>query len=219
MSLRNSKLAEKLYQFSQRHVLPVASRYFQTPNHLTTTGAVVAAGVPIGFYIHPIFGWLTLTISAFADVIDGHLARSTGQASDFGAFWDSSLDRISDFFYLIGFGVLFRHASNFLFASFLVGYGIAATFMISYIKAKAESLGKTCRSGLMERGFRTVYLIIWALGLAIIPKPNGILWLGMVVFCLLTTITVIQRIIEIRNQFPSDGRSIPTSIPHPAPKE
>lgn len=214
MSLRNSKLAERLYQFSHRYALPVVSRYFQTPNHLTTTGAVIAAGVPIGFYIHPIFGWLLLTLSAATDFLDGHFARSTGQASEFGAFWDSSLDRISDFFYLIGFGILFRHDVNFIFAAFLVGYGIAATFMISYVKAKAESLGKTCRSGIMERGIRTIYMIIWAFSVVVIPMATSpLLWLGMVVFCLLNTVTVIQRIIEIRAQFSDDNRSTTTSAP------
>lgn len=205
MTLRHTKLAARLYQFSQIYVLPAVNRYFKSPNQLTTAGAVLAVGVPFGFYIHPIFGCLMLIFSAFIDVLDGLFARTTGQSSDLGAFWDSSLDRISDFFYLIGFGIIFTRVPNFILASFFIGYAIASTFMISYVKAKAESLGKSCHSGIMERGFRTIFMIIWAFSVVIAPEATRILlWLGIFAFCLLNTVTVIQRMIEIRSQFPSD---------------
>lgn len=220
MSIRNSQLAILFYRFSDKHVLPLLNRSFQSPDQLSAVGAVLAAGVPLGFLIHPLMGCLMILISALADVLDGQFARSTGQAGEFGAFWDSSLDRIADFFYLTGFWVLFRNDPRFMSASFLTGYAITSTFMISYVKARAESLGKSCHTGLMERGFRTVFMFFWAISLAMLPESTGLLlWSGLIIFCLLTTITVMQRIIEIRSQFPASNLPIATSPPDTAPKE
>ncbi len=202
MSIRNSYLARLFYRFSENRLLPMFSRYFQSPNHITTFGAGLAACVPIGFWLHPFLGWIILSASAGMDVLDGQFAIMTDQSSDFGAFWDSSLDRVSDFFYLMGFWVLFRHLPHFEVASFLVSYGLTATLLISYVKARAESLGKTCQSGLMERGIRTIFLIIWAFLLSILPEMREkLLWFGLGLFCGLTTLTIIQRISEIRSQF------------------
>ncbi len=202
MSIRNSHLAGLLYQFSENRLLPFLGRYFKSPNHLTSLGAGLAVFVPVGFWLHPLLGWAFLTVSAGLDVLDGQFARMTDQASDFGAFWDSSLDRISDFFYLMGFWTLFRQFPNFEFASFMISYGLTATLLISYVKARAESLGKTCRSGLMERGIRTIFLIVWAFLLGILPEMREtLLWFGLGLFCSLTTLTIIQRLREIRSQF------------------
>ena len=74
--------------------------------------------------------------------------------------------------------------------------------MISYTKARIEGLGGTCETGLMERGLRTLYLIVWAFLLFILPPAfDALLWLGLILFCLLTLITAAQRIIHIRSQF------------------
>ncbi len=202
MSIRNSYLAVKFYCLSDKYLLPYIGRYLQTPNQITSIGVLLAVGVPLGFWLHPLVGSFLLATSALADVLDGHYARATGQISDFGVFWDASLDRIADFFYLMGFWILFRHDKQFFWASFLICYGLLTTFMISYIKARAEALGKRCQSGLMERGLRTIYLFCWALILGIGSSETGfLLWLGLGLFCILTTITVIQRLIEIRSQF------------------
>lgn len=202
MPIRNSYIASRFYLFSDRYILPLARRFFQTPNQITSIGAALAMCVPIGFWLHPLSGCLFLMVSALADVLDGQFARATGRKSDFGAFWDSSLDRVADFFYLLGFWILFRHDRHFFWASFLIFYGLITTLMISYVKARAEAMGKSCRSGLMERGLRTIYLFFWALLLGIISNGTGfLLWFGLGLFCTLTTITVIQRIIEIRSQF------------------
>lgn len=204
MSIRNSKLASIFYRFSEKRLLPVVNRYFQNPNHLSTFGAVLAAGAFPGFWIHPIIGFLMIAVSAIVDVLDGQFARAAGRADAFGAFWDSTLDRISDFFYLAGFWVLFRHDNHFMMASFMIFYGLISTLMISYVKARAEALGKSCRAGWMERGIRTIYLIIWALLLGILPAAANLflLWGGLGVYCTLTTVTVVQRIMEVRSQFP-----------------
>jgi phosphatidylglycerophosphate synthase len=201
MSIRNSHLATLFYQLSDRYLLPILKRHFHNPNHLTSLGTILAATVPIGFLLHPIFGGGMIIFSAAIDVLDGHFARTLNRSSDFGAFWDSTLDRVSDFFYLIGFWVLFQHNPHFILAYFMISYGLISTFMISYIKARAEALNKNCRKGLMDRGVRTLFLIIWSLLLGIFSKSNRILWFGLGLYCILTTLTVIQRLLEIRSQF------------------
>jgi phosphatidylglycerophosphate synthase len=156
-----------------------------------------------------------ITFSAVIDVLDGHFARTLDRSSDFGAFWDSTLDRVSDFFYLIGFLILFHHNPHFPLAYFMISYGFISTFMISYVKARAEALSKRCQSGLMDRGVRTLFLIIWSLIFGIFSKSNHILWFGLGLYCILTTFTVIQRLLEIRSQFlPATYLSKKSSQPH-----
>ena len=164
-------------------------------------GLGFAAIVPFGFYVHPVFGLLFIMLSGISDVIDGLVARNRGMDSGFGAFLDSSIDRISDFFYLFGFWVLFWKGDRLILASSLIFFSLIFTFMISYLKAKAESLGSTCEKGFMERGVRTVYLLIWALLICIHPSASGpIRWFGLILFVVLTLSTVIQRIVHIRIQ-------------------
>ena len=200
MSIRNSYLAILFYRFSDKHILPALKRHLHSPNHITSLGTVLAALVALAFTVHPMLGSLMITFSAVIDVIDGHFARTFDQSSEFGAFWDSSLDRISDFFYLMGFWVLFHHNFHFIFATFMINYALISTFMISYVKARAEALHKSCQKGLMGRGIRTLYLIIWSLLLGSVSNNMRLLWFGLGLFCLLSTITVIQRTLEIRSQ-------------------
>ena len=181
---------------------PLVSRLTLSPNQFTLVGFLLAAAVPIGFFIHPVISLLFMIISGIADTLDGLLARRRNAASVFGAFLDSTLDRISDFFYLFGFWILFWNANRFILASGLIFASSLATVMISYVKARSEALGGTCNIGLMERGWRTIYLIIWAFLICVLPPVvDLILWAGLVLYFLLTSVTVLQRIIYSRKQF------------------
>ena len=200
MSLRNSVGGVFFYRLLDR-VLPWMQRHVTSPNQLTLLGVAIAAAVPFGFYFSPLAGMILMVLSGLADVADGALARSSGVQSEYGAFFDSTLDRFSDFFYLMGFWVLFWPRGEAIPAGVLVGAAFLFTVLISYTKARAEGLGSTCNVGLMERGFRVLYLIVWALLLALAPGVRGdLLWIGLVLFCLLTLVTVIQRILHVRAQ-------------------
>lgn len=200
MSLRNSVGGVFFYRLLDR-VLPWMQRHVTSPNQLTLLGVAIAATVPFGFYFSPLAGMILMVLSGLADVADGSLARSSGAQSEYGAFFDSTLDRFSDFFYLMGFWVLFWPRGEAIPAGVLVGAAFLFTVLISYTKARAEGLGRTCNVGLMERGFRVLYLIAWALLLALAPGARGdVLWIGLVLFCLLTLVTVIQRILHVRAQ-------------------
>ena len=140
-------------------------------------------------------------LSGVADSLVGIMAKKSGSSSQQGAFLDSTLDRISDFFYLGGFWILFRQAAYFHLATALVLTALLLTMMISYVKARAEALGASCKTGLMERGWRTVYLLSWALLICVLPSQRTIiLWIGLAAYLLLTLQTVIQRIRHVRSQ-------------------
>lgn len=203
MSLRKSFLAVFFYRILEWSLLPHMERLAITANQLTTLGLVAAIIVPLGFYVHPLLGMVFIILSGVADATDGYVARTRGMATAYGAFLDSCFDRISDFFYLFGFWVLFWNKDSLITASFLVFLSCLFSVMVSYIKARAQSIGENCEVGLMERGWRTVYLIVWALLIGISfrhPAAQIILWLGLILFCGLTFTTVIQRLLHVRRQ-------------------
>ncbi len=202
MALRNTIFADYFYRILERSHITQVKHSLLTPNQVTLMGLLLAVLVPIGFYVHPVWGLLFMILSGCADAMDGLVAKKQGTHTRFGAFLDSSFDRMSDFFYLFGFWVLCWRMERIVLISGLVFLGFLFTYMISYTKARVEGLGITCEKGLMERGLRTVYLILWALALCIFsPVFDILLWFGLIVFCMLTLFTVIQRIVHIRSAF------------------
>ena len=202
MTLRKSFLAAPYYRWLDKRILPLVNRLTLSPNQFTLVGVLLAAAVPFGFLLNPIVGLFFMLISGLADTVDGLLARRRNAASTFGAFLDSTLDRISDFFYIFGFWTLFWHSDRIILASGLIFASSLTTVMISYVKARSEALGGTSGIGWMERGWRTVYLIIWAFLICVLPPlADLILWAGLVLYFVLTSITVLQRIIYSRREF------------------
>ena len=204
MDLRTSAIGNGYYHLLENWLLPLLIRRNLKPNHLTAAGVVLAATVPPGFYLHPVAGFVLMGLSGVADSLDGVMAKKTGASTNEGAFLDSSLDRISDFFYLVGFWVLFRQEPYHWLATALVFTALLLTLMISYVKARAEALGASCKVGWMERGSRSVYLLFWALVVCVLPSQRSIaLWAGVLIYLLLTLYTVIQRVRHIRLQLRS----------------
>lgn len=200
-SLRNSTLGSIYCRTLQDKLMPHLCRAGLTPNQLTLLGTAFAVLTPAGFFLHPIVGLVLLSASGIADTLDGLLARDRKQVSRFGAFLDSSLDRISDFFYLSGFWILFWPHGHFLLATTMIFTALVLTLMVSYVKARAEALGTPCQVGLMERSARVVYLLFWTLLLVLFPGHiKKMLWVGLLIYCGLTLATVVQRIFYIRSQ-------------------
>ncbi len=204
MDLRSSKGARLYYNFIDSWLISPVQRFSLGPNSLTYLGMILAALVPLGFCLSPWFGFVLIILSGLADNLDGHLARKMGLQSLYGKFLDSSVDRVSDFFYLIGFMTLFWLSDErgllFVFLFFLA---LLLTFMISYTKAKIESLGQECSTGFMDRFVRVAYFLLWALVLSICPGlEKEILWIGLIVYLILTLTTVSQRILQARRVLP-----------------
>lgn len=202
MPLRKSFLAAPYYRLIEQRVLPRVNHLTLSPNHFTLIGFFLAAVVPAGFFLHPLIGFFFLLASGVADTLDGLLARRRNAASTFGAFLDSCLDRVSDFFYVFGFWSLFWHSERHILAGCLIFTSFMTTSMISYVQARSEALGGTCGIGWMERGWRTIFLILWALLVGVLPAfRDFVLWSGLVLYFLLTTVTVLQRMIYCGREF------------------
>jgi CDP-diacylglycerol--glycerol-3-phosphate 3-phosphatidyltransferase len=168
-----------------------------TPDHLTIVGLVVAAGAAVAVGAgHLRWGLILVIAAALPDLLDGALAKASNSSSQRGAFFDSTVDRITDALLLGGLAYYFAttHDPRLAVLPFAVS---AVSSVISYQRAKAESLGLDAKGGLMERAERIVVLCV---GLFIEPWVDGaliwILW-GMLV---LISITAIQRFVKVWKQ-------------------
>jgi CDP-diacylglycerol---glycerol-3-phosphate 3-phosphatidyltransferase len=132
------------------------------PNQLSFlgfVGSILAAGAFAADQRR--LGALCLTVAGALDILDGALARASGQVSPFGAFLDSVLDRYSDILVLAGLVFLFARLGR---PEAVAGVLLAliGTVMVSYTRARAESIEVECRVGFMERGERMLVLILGA---------------------------------------------------------
>jgi CDP-diacylglycerol--glycerol-3-phosphate 3-phosphatidyltransferase len=168
-----------------------------TPDHLTIVGLVVAmaAAFSIGA------GWITLglilvILAALPDLLDGALAKASNASSQRGAFLDSTVDRVTDAL-LLG-GVAYYFADNKDPRLSVLPFAVSSlAFVISYQRAKAESLGLDAKGGLMERAERIVLLCI---GLLLEPFVDDALVWVMWLMLVLITVTAVQRFVKVWKQ-------------------
>jgi CDP-diacylglycerol--glycerol-3-phosphate 3-phosphatidyltransferase len=178
------------------------------PNLLTTIGFVSTASAGLAFHYHAVHtaGFLIL-LGGFLDILDGRVARLTGLGSKFGAFYDSTLDRISEIIVFLGILSLYNDHEpdgpdlavwwlGDVAMIYLVMLAMAGSLMISYTRARAEALGLDCRVGLMPRTERVVLIGGAALFF-------GLAWQGLalkvviIILAVLSNLTAFQRIIWV----------------------
>ena len=163
-----------------------------SPNVLTFMGLVINVAAAILFgYANPdnqarMFRYAGLVVFAagFFDLVDGRVARASNQVTRFGAFFDSVLDRYSDAALFFGLLVYYARGNRFFYVV-LTALVMISCIMVSYTRARAESLIGTCKVGFMERPERLVLIILGALFNRMAP----VLW----VIAVLSTLTVIHR--------------------------
>lgn len=151
--------------------------------------------IPSGRFI---IASLTIGILALSDLLDGAIARLTNSDSRWGAFLDSTLDRVVDAAVLIAISVYFLNSvSANQTAAIATAIALVMGQMTSYIRAKAEALNADCKVGLAERAERT--LVVW---LALLISGFGWFCLDWAMYLLasITTFTVIQRVLYVRKQ-------------------
>jgi CDP-diacylglycerol--glycerol-3-phosphate 3-phosphatidyltransferase len=168
-----------------------------TPDHLTVVGLLVgaASAVVIGSgHLH--WGLVLVILAALPDLLDGALAKATGASSQRGAFFDSTVDRLTDALLLGGIAYYFAETEDPRLA--VLPFAVSAvSSVISYQRAKAESLGLDAKGGLMERAERIVVLCV---GLFIEPWLDGALVWIMWGMLLLISITAVQRFVKVWKQ-------------------
>lgn len=162
----------------------------------------------LGVGIQAVVGWLIVDgrllaaglvaiVGGLADGLDGALARAKGQSGRFGALLDSTTDRLSDAFLFVPVVWLYgvspdvpEHSSEVVAALALVA--LVASFLVSYVKARAEALGYDCNVGIAERAERIIIVIV-ALLFDLLPWGVGLL-------AVLGTVTFLQRMYHVRAQ-------------------
>ena len=164
-----------------------------TPDHLTIMGLLVGIGAAVAIGAGALrLGLLLVILAALPDLLDGAEAKASGTSSPRGAFFDSTIDRVTDAL-LLG-GIAWYLASTESAHMAILPFAIlSVSTLISYMRAKAESLGIEAKGGLMERAERIVAICVGLLfNVLLIP----ILWIMLV----LTSITAIQRFVKVWRQ-------------------
>lgn len=186
-------------------VLPIArwlGTLGATPNVITTVGALVLAAAGAAFATGRVrVGGSLLLLSGLFDMLDGKLARDSGSVTPFGAFYDSTLDRVGESILFLGIALFFvaggvpaAMAPVAVAAAILA---LAGSLLVSYTRARAEGLNLECKVGILQRAERIVGL--GAPTLFFGAGPEGRLLLAIVVLlAVLSFITVVQRILHVR---------------------
>jgi CDP-diacylglycerol--glycerol-3-phosphate 3-phosphatidyltransferase len=179
-----------------------------TPDMLSLSGVVLSAAAAVSLYFVDRAWWLYLVagalfvLGAVCDILDGALARAGGKGTPFGAFLDSTLDRLGEAF-VLGAAALVFAREGMLWAVAIAFAAIVGSFLVSYTRAKAESLGL---KGDVGFGSRLERVAILGIGLGL-GSVGGLPW-AIVALTAMAWITVVQRILFVRKQLLERGASI-----------
>jgi CDP-diacylglycerol--glycerol-3-phosphate 3-phosphatidyltransferase len=172
-----------------------------TPDTVTAVGTVGVVAAALGFFPggHFFVGTVVITLFVLTDTIDGALARKRGTPSRFGAWLDSTCDRVSDgaVFGAIALWYAGRGDDDVLLAVTL--FVLVASFVVSYEKARAEGLGFTCEVGMADRTARLLILLV-PTGLVGLGVPDVLLAVALWALAALAAATTVQRLREVRRQ-------------------
>ena len=171
-----------------------------TPNAISLTGfalcVVAAALIWQGWWIA---GGIAFIVGSVCDTLDGRYSRMSGKGTPFGAFLDSTLDRVEEGIVLTTVAVYFSKEGM----HFAVGACVLAvlgSLMVSYTRARAEALGVECKVGIASRAVRVVIL-----SAGILLADVGLLAPSVYVLAVLGTVTVLQRIFHVRSALRASG--------------
>lgn len=171
------------------------------PNVITTSGTIVVVASGVAFGVGEIrMGGLLLLVSGLFDILDGQVARLGALSTTFGAFYDSTLDRVGESAVFAGLALYFLRggvpADRELLAAGIAIGALVASLLVSYARARAEGLGLECKVGIAARAERILLLGVPAVVFG--PGPNGALlfWI-VVVLALAAAVTVVQRVVHV----------------------
>jgi len=182
-----------------------------SPDVVTLVGTLGVSLAALWFYPQGQFlvGTLVITAFVFSDTIDGIMARSTGRSSAWGAFLDSTLDRIGDaaifgglvLYYAGGTGRLDQALAAVCLACLVFGQ------VVSYARARAEGLGMTANVGIAERADRLVVVLVTVALTALFHLPETILFVVLTLLAVASLVTIVQRMLTVRRQALSAARA------------
>jgi CDP-diacylglycerol--glycerol-3-phosphate 3-phosphatidyltransferase len=182
---------------------PLVARLIRSgvrPNTITTigTGLVLLSALVFGLG-HIRIGGLLLLLSGVTDTLDGQVARGGAMVTKFGAFYDSTLDRVGDGATFIGIGAFFLTAPDVAYripAVVACMVAILSSLLVSYARARAEGLGIDCKVGIAQRAERI--LLVGVCSLLVGAGPHALLLEGVVaLLAVASVITVVQRFVYV----------------------
>jgi CDP-diacylglycerol--glycerol-3-phosphate 3-phosphatidyltransferase len=169
-----------------------------TPNQVTVVGlALTSIAAGLAAFGHLRWAGVVLIFAGTCDILDGALARSTNASYPYGAFLDSTLDRYSEGVVYLGLAAYFLSVDGPLQRWLVLATlaALAGSFLVSYVRARAQSLGFTCKSGLFQRPERVVVTVV---GLLFANAFGGYVLDGIVfLLAIVTNVTALQRIREV----------------------
>ena len=178
-----------------------------TPNALTTTGVALCALASVLVLFEDrneiLFYWLAAVVfvaGSVLDILDGALARAGGKTTPFGAFLDSTTDRISEAFMLTAIAFIFSRQGHDVFVAVAVA-AVAGSILVSYTRARAEALGLRGDVGIGSRAERVVVITA-----GLVLAPWGVLPWAIAVLTVTAWVTVAQRVLHVRKQLLEDPR-------------
>jgi CDP-diacylglycerol--glycerol-3-phosphate 3-phosphatidyltransferase len=171
-----------------------------TPNAISITGLIlnVVAAVLVWQESY-ILGGIAFIVGSVCDTLDGRYSRMSGKGTQFGAFLDSTLDRIEEGIVLTAVAAVFATEGDEVAAAATVA-AVLASLMVSYTRARAEALGVECKVGIASRAVRVVILSI-----GILFADLGLLAPSVYVLAALGTVTMLQRIFHVRSELRTSG--------------
>lgn len=190
--------------FITKLLTPLATLFLRLgirPDVVTVVGTLGVCVGALGFYPRHEFFWGTIIISAFAlsDTLDGIMARLSGGSSKWGAYLDSTLDRVADSAIFGGLVLWYAGDGESPYIAALALACLILGSVVSYAKARAEGLGMTANVGIAERAERVVTVLL-ATGLVGLGAPEVLLAVVLALLAVASLITVGQRMLEVRRQ-------------------
>jgi CDP-diacylglycerol--glycerol-3-phosphate 3-phosphatidyltransferase len=172
-----------------------------TPNKISLTGFVLNVVAAVLVWERYFFlAGIAFIIGSVMDTLDGRYSRMSGKGTPFGAFLDSTLDRLEEGIVLTAVGAYFASRGDELAVAAVV-VSVLMSLMVSYTRARAEALGVECKVGLATRPVRVVILsagLLFAKGASL--GDFELLEPAIYVMALLTTVTTLQRVIHVRRE-------------------
>ncbi len=201
-------LARHLKAFFNALLTPLARGLLRVgvgPDVITWIGALGVSAAAFAFYPRGelFVGTLVITAFVFSDTLDGTMARLAGRSSRWGAFLDSTLDRVADGSVFGSLVLWFAMGGDEPVLAVLALVCLVGGMVVSYARARAEGLGMTCNVGIAERSERLVVVLL-ATGLSGLGVPY-IQAVGLWLLAVATVVTVGQRMLEVRRQVTVDG--------------
>ena len=172
-----------------------------SPDVVTIVGTLGVAVGALGFYPRHEFFWGTVvvTLFVFSDTVDGVMARMSGRSGNWGAYLDSTLDRVGDSAVFGGLVLWYAGGGDdFLMAGLALACLILGS-VVSYAKARAEGLGWTANVGIAERADRLVAVLVTT-GLVGLGLPEVVLTVVLGLLAVASLVTVVQRVLLVRRQ-------------------